>query len=67
MKVKEEGSIVRIVGYTSGMLEVKSVVGDGIDLVVSKLSGKIQNQYRLTVSTIKEIKKIRMNIFGEVI
>ena len=67
LKVKEGESIVRIVGYTSGMLEVESVVGDGIDLIVNKLSGKIKSQFHVTVSTIQEIKKIRMNIFGEVI
>ena len=49
------------------MLEVESVVGDGIDLIVNKLSGKIKSQFHVTVSTIQEIKKIRMNIFGEVI
>ena len=67
LKLKEGESIARIIGYTSGMLEVESVVGDGIDLVVSKLSGKIKERYQITITTIQEIKKIRMNIFGEVI
>ena len=49
------------------MLEVESIVGDGIDLVISGLSGKIKERYQITITTIQEIKKIRMNIFGEVI
>ena len=67
LNVKEGVSIVRIVGFTSGMLEVGSIVGDGIDLIVNKLSGKPKSRYQITISTILEIKKIRMNIFGEVI
>ena len=67
LKVKEGGNIVRIIGFGSGMLEVESIVGDGIDLIVNKLSGKTKSQYQITISTIQEIKKIRMNIFGEVI
>jgi hypothetical protein len=51
----------------SGMLEVESVVGDGIDMVISGLSGKVKDRYQITISTIQEIKKIKMNIFGEVI
>ena len=67
LKLKEGESNVRIVGFSSGMLEVESIVGDGIDLIINKLSRKIKSQYRITISTIQEIKKIKMNIFGEVI
>ena len=67
LKLKEGENIVRIVGFGSGMLEVESIVGDGIDLVISGLSGKIKDRYQITISTIQEIKKIKMNIFGEVI
>ncbi len=52
-------------GFTSGMLEVRSVLGDGQDLIASGLSGKVKSQYYITISTIISIDKIKINNLGE--
>ena len=56
-----------VVGLSSGMLEVKSKIGDGYDL---RGEGKIfkdqRSRYTITVSTIKSIDKLSINILGEI-
>lgn len=64
-------SIAYVVGCSSGMFEVKSKLGDGYDIIVSSLNdnnifSKQRAQYQITVSTIKEIKKLSINILGEI-
>lgn len=54
-------------GATSGKFEVYSVLGDGSDLVNSKLFTSIRdNQFTLTVSTIKTIKVRNISILGKI-
>ena len=56
-----------VVGMSSGMFEIKSKIGDGWDLVGEKsLFTQKRNQYQITVSTIKTIDKLRINILGEI-
>lgn len=54
-------------GFSSGMLEVASVTGDGHDLYgPNKLFEKERSQYRITISTIKEIHKLDISKLGEI-
>lgn len=52
-------------GCTSGYLEVKSVLGDAIDLIHNGLFQSFRSQYNLTVSTIKSIKPISISVLGK--
>ena len=66
-----KNSIAYIVGCSSGMLEVKSKLGDGYDIIINNydnnnIFSKQRSQYQITVSTIKEIKKLSINILGEI-
>lgn len=54
-------------GFSSGMLEVSSVTGDGRDLYgENKLFNKKLSQYYVTISTIKEIHKLEITKLGEI-
>lgn len=64
-------SIAYIVGCTSGMLEVKSKLGDGYDIIKNNINdnnifNNKRSRYQITVSTIKEIKKLSVNVLGEI-
>ena len=64
-------SIAYVVGFTSGKLEVKSKLGDGYDIIKTDLNennifNKQLLQYQITVSTIKEIKKLSISVLGEI-
>lgn len=64
-------SIAYIVGCSSGLLEVKSKLGDGYDIIINDFNNnnifsKERNQYQITVSTIKEIQKLSINVLGEI-
>ncbi len=56
-----------VVGFSSGMFEVGSVIGDGYDLVKSQnsLFTNHRSQYQITISTIEKIQKIKINMLGE--
>lgn len=53
-------------GFSSGMLEIRSVIGDGSDLISNNFSGKVKKQYYVTISTIKSIEKVKINNLGEI-
>lgn len=56
-----------VVGMSSGMFEIKSKIGDGWDLIgENKIFANKRNQYQITVSTIKSIEKLKINILGEI-
>lgn len=64
-------SIAYVVGCSSGMLEVKSKLGDGYDIIVNSYNennifSKQRDRYTITVSTIKEIKKLSISVLGEI-
>lgn len=64
-------SIAYVVGCSSGMFEVKSKLGDGYDIIVNDFNDynifkKQRSQYYITVSTIKEIKKLSISVLGEI-
>lgn len=54
-------------GFTSGSLELSSITGDGHDLYgAERLFRKERTQYLITVSTIKNIKKLNITKLGEI-
>ena len=56
-----------VVGQSSGMLEIKSAIGDGFDLIgEDKIFTSTRSRYHITVSTIRNIEKLRINILGEI-
>ena len=56
-----------VVGCSSGMLEIKSKLGDGYDLIGNNnIFSQIINRYQITVSTIEKIEKLSINILGEI-
>ena len=64
-------SIAYVVGCSSGKLEVKSKLGDGYDIIVNdynenNIFNKKIDRYTITVSTIKEIKKLSISVLGEI-
>lgn len=62
-----KNAVCYINGFSSGMLEVTSVTGDGHDLFgTEKLFEQERSQYQITISTIKEIKKLQINRLGEI-
>lgn len=65
---KRDGSkgIGIMVGFGSGMLEIESGLGDGNDLISSKLFQSFRKQYQLTVSTIKRVTPISVDILGKI-
>lgn len=67
VKDDETKGIAYTVGFTSGMFEVGSVIGDGEDLIKgSNLFSKKRSQYYITISTIKSIRKLSINVLGEI-
>lgn len=56
-----------VVGFSSGMFEIKSMLGDGKDLYGdNKLFNKERTRYHLTISTIESIEKLDISILGEI-
>lgn len=64
---EEKETIGYVVGMTSGMLEIRSKIGDGQDLVGdNSIFGKRRDRYYITISTIKSIDKLSINLLGEI-
>ena len=65
---KRNGSkgLCTIVGFGIGKLEVNSILGDGKDLVNNGLFDKCSPRYQLTVSTIKKITPISIDVLGKI-
>ena len=56
----------KVIGFSSGMFEVGSILGDQIDLIESGITKKFKKQVQLTISTIKEIAPISIDILGNI-
>lgn len=52
-----------VVGFTSGMFEIYSFIGDNLDL----FSSNVDKRQQFTVSTIKSIHKINIDLLGNLI
>lgn len=60
-------SIVYIVGFTNGQIEVKSTIGDGYDIIgKNQIFSNQVSHYKITISTILSIEKLSINILGEI-
>lgn len=60
-------SLAYIVGCSSGLLEVKSKLGDGYDIIgKNNIFNTTRKQYQITISQIKSIEKLRINLLGEI-
>ncbi|MGX8833742.1 type II CRISPR RNA-guided endonuclease Cas9 [Amedibacillus sp. YH-ame6] len=57
--------LCKVSGFSSGSFEVGSIIGDNLDIVYQGLQSKINNQQRITVSTIKSIDVLSINILGD--
>lgn len=67
--IKEDGTcgIGYVIGFSSGMFEIKSMLGDGRDLYgKNKLFNKNRLRYQITISTIKSIRKLNISTLGEI-
>jgi len=54
-------------GFTSGIFEVGSKLGDGLDLIGENLLfNKSRERYQLTISTIKSIEKLNISVLGKI-
>lgn len=60
-------SIGYVVGAAGGTIEIKSVIGDDYDLIgENNIFKKEIGRYKITISTIKNIEKLAINILGEI-
>ena len=60
-------SLAYLVGCASGLLEVKSKLGDGYDIIgENNIFSKQSERYRITISTIQKIEKLSISILGEI-
>ncbi len=68
IKCKElKESVGYVVGMSSGLFEIKSKIGDGEDLIGdNNIFSTKRSQYQITVSQIKSIDKLSINILGEI-
>lgn len=58
-------SLCYVVGFSSGLFEIKGIIGDELD-IVKKFKKTKNDQMQFTVSTITKIQKRKINIIGEV-
>ncbi len=65
---KDDGTsgICYVNGCSSGIFEISSPLGDSYDLTQCKLFDNFRERYTVTVSTIKSIKKIKINTLGKI-
>lgn len=56
----------KVGGFSAGKLEVVSILGDDYDIIISGLQKKINERIQITISTIKSIKPITVDILGKV-
>ncbi len=68
LKTKNGEGYCYVKGFSSGLLEVGSIFGDSYDLCSkynSLFKNFTENQYRITISTITSMKKIKIDMLGE--
>lgn len=62
---KNGEGLVIVIGFSSGMLEVESVLGDNFDTVYKYQLTNSFERIKLSISTIRKIKKINMDCLGK--
>lgn len=58
--------LCKVVGFASGMFEIGSILGDGLDIIHSKIQQKVKARQTITVSTIKSIRQLSVSILGDI-
>jgi len=53
-------------GFSGGKFEISSLIGDGYDLVSSKLFGNLIERYQIAISTIKSIEILKISVLGKI-
>ncbi len=59
-----KGILSRVVTFSSGQFEIRSIIGDQLDLINSKIVGKWRKQDFLAISTIDDVVPIKIDILG---
>ena len=60
-------SVGYVTGFSTGKIEIKSLIGDGYDLFgENNLFDKQIDRFYITISTIKLIDKLSINLLGEI-
>lgn len=54
-----------VVGFSSGLLELRSVLGDGIDFIHHRFMSKVQRCQK-SISTIKDIQYVNIDMLGNI-
>lgn len=66
-KKDKTSGIGYLVGFSSGMLEIGSTLGDGLDLIgENNLFDTERKQYQITISTVEKIEPLSITILGEI-
>lgn len=55
----------KITGYTSGLLEIKSIIGDGLDLIKNGIERTKDDRFRPNVNKIDSIEELKYDILGD--
>lgn len=58
-------AICRLGGFTSGLIELYSVSGDGYDLIAQKLTNTTDGRVRPSVGKIEDIESVQVSILGD--
>ena len=58
--------LCKVGGFSSGLFEIVSILGDDFDILASGLQSKSKSQLQITISTIKSIQPINVDILGKV-
>ncbi|PWM54584.1 MAG: type II CRISPR RNA-guided endonuclease Cas9 [Dielma fastidiosa] len=58
--------LCKVNGFSAGMFEITSILGDDYDILASGLQTKSKSRLIITVSTIKSIQPINVDILGKV-
>lgn len=67
LETKEGKALCIAGGSSSGFFEVKSINGDGYELVANGIfNNKREGQYLVTVSNIKDVKPISIDVLGKI-
>ena len=67
IKKDEKNNLCYITGFSGGKLEISSPLGDNFDLIGKQnLFDESVSRFIITITTIKEIKKIKLNTLGKI-
>lgn len=62
----EKYTIAKVIGFSTGKLEISSILKDETDMIYNNLFENLINRYYLTVSTITAIQLVTIDILGNI-